>query len=489
MIKDLINLINNSRIPIIVIESHEERRILEILREVSFKTNYNVLAWSVTDGLSSFPRNPVDGKRLNPEGVLKHIWNLKSEGIYVLLDFHHYLSEPLHIRLLKEIAQQSSNYNQTIVLLSHDIDLPDELEPHAASLNLSLPDESQLKQVFRKIARKSMQKNSSQNFEVDKEAVALLIKNMKGLSQMEAERIIHNALQDHAITQEDVTEAAKAKYNLLNKDGVLYFEHDTSTMSEVGGLQRLKEWLEKRKPIFLGEHSLDSIDLPRGVLLLGVQGSGKSLAAKAVAGSWGVPLLRLDFGSLFDKFHGETERKLRESLKLAERMDPCILWLDEIEKGIATDSHDGGTSKRLLGMLLTWMAERKSAVLIVATSNDIQSLPPELMRKGRMDEIFFVDLPNRSIREDIFRIHLEMRNLKPDNFDLHQLAEASKGFSGAEIEQAVVSALYSSIGGSGKITQDLLLNEINATHPLSKTMDRQIAEMRNWAEGRTVPAN
>jgi SpoVK/Ycf46/Vps4 family AAA+-type ATPase len=223
-------------------------------------------------------------------------------------------------------------------------------------------------------------------------------------------------------------------------------------------------------------------------LLLGIQGSGKSLAAKAVAGSWGVPLLRLDFGALYDKFIGETERKTRESLKMAERMAPCVLWFDEIEKGISLEDNDGGTSRRILSTLLTWMAERKSAIFMVATANDIESLPPELMRKGRFDEIFFVDLPDAETRKVIFSIHLKKRGLDPDNFDFTKLLPASEGFSGSEIEQAIVSGLYSCVGGAGVLTTELLLNALRATKPLSVVMAEQIRALRDWAHERTVLA-
>lgn len=489
MVKDLVSLIENSRISIIVIASHEEKRMIDVIQSVAAQTNFNLQLWSVTDGLFSLPKKPTTRKNFDPEKTLRHIWTLKNEGIYVMLDFHHYLSKPLHIRLIKEIAQKSVNYNQTIIFLSHEIELPDELLPFTARLDISLPDEHDLKKLFKKVVKKWLNRNPDNNFQIDKEAALSLIKNLNGLSEFEAERLILNALQDHTIDKEDVTDIAKAKYDLLNKDEVLYFEHDTSTMAEVGGLNQLKNWLEKRKPIFLGEHDIEGIDLPRGLLLLGVQGSGKSLAAKAVAGSWDIPLLRLDFGSLFDKYHGETERKLRESLELAERMDPCVLWLDEIEKGLALDNHDSGISQRLLGSLLTWMAERESAVLIVATSNDIQALPPELLRKGRMDEIFFVDLPDYDIRKEIFNIHLKKREVNPKKFDLDELANVSEEFSGAEIEQAIISALYSSIGGSGDISQSLLIDEIKATHPLSTVMNEEISAMRRWAEKRTVSAN
>ena len=223
-------------------------------------------------------------------------------------------------------------------------------------------------------------------------------------------------LRDNAINKEDIPEIAKAKYYLLNKDNVLYYEHDTSSFAEVGGLNNLKTWLEKRKPIFIGEVKNTGIDVPKGVLLLGVQGSGKSLAAKSVAGTWGIPLLRLDFGTLYNKFYGETERKTREALKTADMMAPCVLWVDEIEKGLASDSNDSGTSKRVLGTVLTWMSERKTLVFLVATANDIQNLPPELMRKGRMDEIFFVDLPTKEIRKEILAIHLKEKKSRSQSF-------------------------------------------------------------------------
>ena len=230
-------------------------------------------------------------------------------------------------------------------------------------------------------------------------------------------------------------------------------------------------------------------DRPKGVMLLGVQGGGKSLAAKAVAGRLGVPLLRLDFGALYNKYIGESERNLRDALRTADVMAPCVLWLDEIEKGLAMGSgDDGGTGRRLLGSLLTWMAERTSAVFLVATSNDISQLPPELVRKGRLDEIFFVDLPDAEVRREIFRIHLRRRDLDPDRFDLDRLAEASDGFTGAGIEQAVVSALYAARSNQGPPSTSSVIAELEGTQPLSVVMDAQIARLRQWAQGRTVPA-
>jgi len=276
----------------------------------------------------------------------------------------------------------------------------------------------------------------------------------------------------------------QAKYQLLNQDGILHFEYETEKFSAVGGFANLKKWLEQRRNAF---NDSQQHDRPKGVLLLGVQGCGKSLAAKSVAGVWGLPLLRLDFAALYNKYHGESEKNLRQSLKAAETMAPCVLWIDEMEKGFSSSDSDGGTSKRLLGTFLTWLAENKKHVFLVATANDIQSLPPELIRKGRMDEIFFVDLPDEKTRENIFSIHLRKRDLEIADFNLKELAQVSQGFSGAEIEQALVSALYAMAAATLKTTD--IIKAINNTKPLSIVMDKQISALRAWAQSRTVPAN
>jgi SpoVK/Ycf46/Vps4 family AAA+-type ATPase len=289
---------------------------------------------------------------------------------------------------------------------------------------------------------------------------------------------------DSAITLEDAEDVARAKYELLSPGGVVHLEHDTATFADVAGLDNLKQWLERRRSAILG----GGVDPPRGILLLGVQGGGKSLAAKAVAGLFGIPLLRLDFGALYDKYYGETEKNLRRTLETAELMAPCVLWMDEIEKGVATGSGEDGLGKRVMGTLLTWMAERKRPVFLVATANDIARLPPELVRKGRLDEIFFVDLPPPPVRERIFAIHLQVRGLDPDAFDLARLSAASDGFSGAGIEQAVVSATYTAQAQETPVTTDVLIDELGRTRPLSVVMAEQIAALRAWARDRTVPA-
>jgi SpoVK/Ycf46/Vps4 family AAA+-type ATPase len=315
------------------------------------------------------------------------------------------------------------------------------------------------------------------------------VANLKGLSLQDARQLIRGAIYDDgAIDDSDLPELNKAKFALMDMEGVLSFEYDTAKFTEVAGLKNLKKWLEERKKEFLDDEN-DTLDPPKGIMLLGIQGSGKSLAAKAVAGMWSMPLLRLDFGSLYNKFFGETERNLREALKLADMMSPCVLWLDEIEKGISISQNDSGISQRILGTLLTWMSERKSHVFIVATSNDITQLPPEFVRKGRLDEIFFVDLPDEDTKSEIFRIHLAKRNQQVDQFDVVYLSSIADGFSGAEIEQAIVSSLYTVSALGQALTQDQLEQTIRNTNPLSVVMHEKVEGLRLWAKDRCVFAD
>jgi SpoVK/Ycf46/Vps4 family AAA+-type ATPase len=275
---------------------------------------------------------------------------------------------------------------------------------------------------------------------------------------------------------------------LLGRDSPLSFEYETAKFSEIGGMVRLRNWLDVRKRFFI-DGAQANLDPPRGVLLLGVQGCGKSLDAKAAAGIFGVPLLRLDFGVLYNKYYGETERNLRKAFETAEIMSPCVLWMDEVEKGVAVGDDDDGLSRRILGALLTWMSERRKPVFVVATANDITRLPPELVRKGRFDEIFFVDLPSAQNRRDILAIHLCKRSLEPGEFDLEALANATEGFSGSEIEQAIVSAMYTAHAQGRATAQADLLMEIQQTRPLSVVMAEKVDEVREWATGRTVPCD
>ncbi|RJP89074.1 MAG: AAA family ATPase [Desulfobacteraceae bacterium] len=492
--KDLL-LIIQSRIPIVVIESHEEAEVLAIVSRLSRQINMPAFCWTITDGLVHLDDQvmQVTEPRLNtPETVLKEIKTRVTPGIYLMTDFAIYLNDnPRVVRLLKEIAMGCEYMKHSILLLSHKIELPEDLKPFSAQFEMPVPDPAKLEKIVMEEGRQWAQ-NTHEKFRINREALHKLVMNLAGLTLSDARRLARKAIYDDGvITESDLPEVNTAKYKLLDMDGLLSFEYETAHFADVGGLKNLISWLESRKSAFLHQANpcVSAPDVPKGIMLVGVQGTGKSLAAKAVAGAWGLPLLRLDFAILYNKFFGETERNMRKALKMAETMAPCVLWIDEIEKGIATGDYDSGTSRRVLGSFLTWMSERKKAVFIVATSNDITSLPPELIRKGRLDEIFFVDLPDETDRQDIFRIHLSRRGMPPDAFDLKRLSDASDGFSGAEIEQAVVSALYCARSAGREMATGLIIDEIEKTSPLSIVMAEHISSLRQWAEGRTVRAN
>lgn len=492
--KDLL-LIIQSRIPIVVIESHEEPEVFAIFRSISQKIGKPTFCWTITDGLVHLDNHMIqvtETRYSKPEEVLKEIRSRVTPGIYLLTDFAPFLADnPRVVRLLKEIALGCDYMKHTIVLVSHKIELPDDLKPFSAQFELPVPDHEKIEEIVMAEGRQ-WAFHSHQKFRINKEALDKLVMNLAGLTLTDVRRLARKAIYDDGvITETDIPEVNTAKYKLLDMDGLLSFEYETAHFADVGGLKNLISWLESRKAAFLSQtaNSINLLDVPKGIMLVGVQGAGKSLAAKAVAGAWGLPLLRLDFAILYNKFFGETERNMRKALKMAETMAPCVLWIDEIEKGIATGDYDSGTSRRVLGSFLTWMSERKKAVFIVATSNDITSLPPELIRKGRLDEIFFVDLPDPAGRREIFSIHLARRDMNPDLFDLARLSASSDGFSGAEIEQAVVSALYLARSTGKKLDTEMILAEIAKTSPLSIVMAEHISGLRQWAEGRTVRAN
>jgi SpoVK/Ycf46/Vps4 family AAA+-type ATPase len=373
------------------------------------------------------------------------------------------------------------------VLISFEMKLPQELEHLAAKFTVRLPDKNERHMIVMRAAREWARQSGTMP-RIDVKAVEKLVDNLGGLQLHDVERLARQAIfNDGALTEDDIKPMLEAKYQLLNRGGTLTFESDTSHFADIGGMKNLRRWILQRKAAFDG--SAPELDAPKGVMLLGVQGCGKSLAARAAAGVLGVPLVRLDFGALYSKWHGESEKNLRESLTSAEALAPCVLWLDEIEKALSTGEGDSGTSRRVLGAFLTWLAEQRSRVFIVATANDITALPPELVRKGRFDEIFFVDLPSPAARLEIFGIHCKRRGITLSDADIQALATRSEGFSGAEIEQAVVSALYAAHSGREAVTASMIRSELEATRPLSVVMAEKIAELRDWAVERTVPAD
>lgn len=483
-----LELIFQSRIPIIVIQTHEEIRVLDMLKKIIFRLNKPLYSWTVTEGLGRIDLNMGQTNGLvEPLQVLRHIKASPDEGIYILLDFHPFLEDPVNARLIKEIAQAYYKTGHHLVFVSHEIDIPDDLRKLSAQFELQLPDAGKLLQIIKDEAFAWSTKNNNRKVSTDNKTLDALVRNLGGLSTGDVRRLARKVIfDDGAITESDLSEVMSAKYELLNQDGLLSFEYDTQKFSDVGGMSRLKHWLELRKTVFQDNGSGHGLESPKGILLLGVQGCGKSLMCRAVAGIFSVPLLRLDFGVLYNKFFGESEKNLRQALNTAEVMSPCVLWIDEIEKGLATGDNDGGTSRRVLGTLLTWMAENNKMVFLVATANGIDALPPELIRKGRFDEIFFVDLPDSKTRSEIFSIHLYKRGKNSSGFDPKVLSAASKGFSGAEIEQAIVAALYVSYAEKKGLSMEHILNELANSRPLSVVMAEKIQQLRSWAAERTV---
>jgi hypothetical protein len=482
-----------SRVALVVIESREEGRAMEVVREAALKAqrnkNWGVFQWTVTEGLLRVDVDLGGAQRTlaQPEQLLRHVKSTTMPGIYVLLDFHPYLENPIFVRTLKDIAQEYSKCARTVVLISHEMKLPQELEHLAARFTMRMPGKSERQAIVMRMAREWAQMKGGMP-KIDAKVVEKLVDNLAGLPLHDVERLTRGAIfNDGALTEDDIKPLLAAKYQLLNRGGTLSFEPDTARFAEVGGMKNLRRWILQRKAAFDG--SAPGLDAPKGVLLLGVQGCGKSLAARAAAGVLGVPLVRLDFGALYSKWHGESEKNLRESLKSAEALAPCVLWLDEIEKALSSGDGDSGTSRRVLGAFLTWLAEQRARVFIVATANDITALPPELVRKGRFDEIFFVDLPSPAARLEIFGIHCKKRGIALGDADLKALTARSEGFSGAEIEQAVVSAMYSANAHQENCDATLIAAELQATRPLSVVMAEKIAELRDWAVERTVPAD
>jgi hypothetical protein len=475
---------------LVVIDTHDEPRAAELLRHVAREVARPVFIWSAARGLKRLGSpSGLDGTFDQPAELLRHIDQRRDGAIFLLADFHPFLDDPVIARLAREISRDHDRPGATLVLVGHNIELPDSLKPRAVRFELATPSRTELEDMIREEAAAWKGGEGRTPAAVQSDIIERLVLNLNGLAMKDARRLVRNAIhKDGMLSESDLPDLMKTRFELLDPSGALSFELDTERFTRVAGMPRMKKWLQQRKAVFTAAEAPKGLDPPRGLLLLGVQGCGKSLAARAVAGFFGVPLLHLDAGALFNRFHGESERNLRRALAGADRMEPCVLWIDEIEKGMATGDNDGGTSKRMLASFLTWMAERESRVFLVATANDITSLPPELVRKGRFDEVFFVDLPDRATRREILGIHLARRDIKPMLYDIDALAEAAAGFSGAELEHAVVSGLYAAHAEQRELSNADILEAIRDTRPLSVMMAEPIEQLRDWARERAVPA-
>jgi SpoVK/Ycf46/Vps4 family AAA+-type ATPase len=490
-LSDLDKLIDG-RSPLVFVETLEEARILHHLEALARARNVCLYSWDAADALTCITHigNVPKGQTLKE--ALSYIKTDVPEGIVAILDPQSSLKDPAALRLLKEIGEEDKGKARTVLLVGDSLSLPADLRRTGSYYTPPLPDTEVIREIYYEEVYKWLREDRGRKFMKPGDMADKLVRHLAGLNEEDVRRMIAESIRDDGrITLDDLKRILTFKRDTTSQGGLVEFGIETLGFDQVGGLHHLKRWLELRRAAFTGEHTDFEVDTPKGMLLLGVQGSGKSLAAKAVAGSWHVPLMRLDFGNLYSKWLGESEHNLKEALRQAEAMAPCVLWIDEIEKGVANDSGetDGGVARRILGSLLTWMSERSSRVFLVATANDVSLLPPELLRKGRFDEIFFVDLPPSAVRRDIFAIHLGKRKLDPRFFDLPHLAQASEGFSGSEIEQVVIDGMYRALGEREIPRTEHMLQELATTRPLSVVMGEKIARLRAWAAGRTVAAD
>jgi ATP-dependent 26S proteasome regulatory subunit len=488
-----LQLLIQSGHPILSIETHDEPRAAEIVRGAAAALSLPVFEWSITSGLvQTRPHTAdTDAKPGKAAPALEYVLKQRKErAVYLFKDLAPHARDPYIARLLRDLH---SGDGATLVLVDLAA-LPDNVRRLTVPLQLKLPDCEELEQIVRDTFRQARGQSFYEiTHSLTKRDLDQLVQTLRGLTCSEAARVVAAAIHDdNALTAEDLPRVVEGKRNLLQATGCLESISVDVALDEMGGMDNLKRWLCKRREGMSARAREFGLAPPRGILLLGVQGCGKSLCAKAVASGWGMPLLRMDPGVLYQKFIGETENRLREALQQAETMAPAVLWIDEIEKAFASAtsaSADGGLSQRMFGTLLSWMQDHQSPIFMVATANNIAALPPELMRKGRFDEVFFVDLPSDEARRQILSIHLQRRKREPKQFPLEELVAATAGFSGAEIEQAVVSAMFSAFSERGELNADHLLTELRATRPLSVLMAEQVAELRGWARDRCVSAN
>ena len=487
-----LNILIQAQYPLIyLITSEEERSERAIALIAQTKTPLRqVFIWTMTHGMVEYghPRNVTRHETLSPEAAINWVYRQKEAGLFVFKDLHPFLDDPGTVRSLRDAIASFKGTNKTIVLMSPLQKIPIELEKEVVILDFPLPDLAELNQVL------SSQLEIAKNRRPTTETREKLLKSALGLTRDEAEKVYRKAyVKTGRLTEEEVEIVLSEKKQLIRRNGILEFVEEDETIDAVGGLDELKRWLKQRSNAFTEKAREYGLPQPKGMLILGVPGCGKSMIAKTTSRLWGLPLLRLDMGRVYDgSMVGRSEANLRNALKTAESISPAILFIDEMDKafggsGGSSDS-DGGASSRIFGTFLTWMQEKTSPVFVMATANRVERLPGEFLRKGRFDEIFFVDLPSPEERQSIFQIHLGKRRSETVRFDLEQLAKVSDGFSGAEIEQAIIAAMYEAFAQDREFTQLDIIAAIKATLPLSKTMTEQVTALRDWARQRARPA-
>jgi hypothetical protein len=489
-----------ARYPLLYLVTSEELRVQEMLLEIAQRRQKKLFEWSCTTGMvpagtSIQSQKSRAAATKDPLLALDQIIDQIEPAIFLFKDLHPFLTKGNFAvtRKLKEIALHLKNSFKTVVLVSPTVEIPTELEKEVTVLNFPLPGVEDLSELLGRILEEVGEFKQVQ-LHIDQAGRERLLQAALGLTLTEAENVFAKLLiQNQRLSGGDVGEVFAQKQQIIRKSGLLEYYSADETFASVGGLAVVKEWLGKRALAFTTEARAFGLPAPKGILLLGVQGCGKSLCAKAVSSQWQLPLLRFDIGRMFGSFVGSSEENMRRAIAVAESVAPTILWVDEIDKAFAgsqgSGASDGGTTARVFGTFLTWLSEKSAPVFVVATANDISHLPPELLRKGRFDEIFFVDLPEPDERAEIFRIHLERRGREPEQFEINDMIEASEAFSGAEIEQAIISGLYDAFASGEKLATQHVLAALREAVPLARTMDEHIERLRNWANGRARNAS
>ncbi|MBI3549566.1 MAG: AAA family ATPase [Elusimicrobia bacterium] len=481
-----------ARYPLIYFVTWEEHRAEAMLARIAQRRNKKLFSWSVTQGMCERGKTP-DNTARDPQAALDFIAKSNHEALFILKDFHAFMQDAGVIRRLRDIVQVLKPSYKSLLIMSPTLVIPTELEKDVTVVDYDLPGAQELSTLFDDAVNASM---NGSKFKVelgpgDRERI---VQSAVGMTLSEAENAFAKSIVTNGkLGLEAIDVILQEIKQVIRKSRQLEYYEANERFGNIGGLEVLKDWLMKRGRAFSEDARKFGLPQPKGILLLGVQGCGKSLTCKAVAGLWKLPLLRMDMGAIFGGFVGQSEENMRRAIKTAESVAPCVLWLDEIEKGLAgtqsSNFSDGGTTARVFSTFLTWLQEKKKSVFVAATANNIKLLPPELLRKGRLDEIFFVDLPSAQERALIFDIHIRAKKRDPSKFDVAELARLSDGFSGSEIEQAVTASLYDAFNKGRDIANADLADAVKAMIPLSRTMKEEIEDLRAWASTRARPAS
>lgn len=489
-----IEVLIRAKYPILYVVSWEERRVEQAVAKVCKDLNRTLHTWSITQGMRP-PVNRTTGpvKPTTLPGELEALALVHESPeftVFLLRDFHPYMKDNRVIRLMRDLAFRLRGKAQTLIVMGPTLSLPTDLEKDVTVLDFPLPELSEIGETLDKVTE-AVKENANLNSKLKPLERELLLKSAQGLTLDEIESVFARSLVDKK--KFDVEVVLEEKKQIIRKSGLLEYYPADQNLRDVGGMDLLKEWLDKRTSSFTDKARKFGLPPAKGILLIGVQGCGKSLVAKAVGSHWNLPILKLDVGRIFGSLVGQSEENIRRAIRVAESVAPCVLWADELEKGFAgiggSGVSDSGTTARVFATFLTWMQEKTAPVFLIATANNVSALPPEMLRKGRFDEVFFIDLPGDQEREQIFSIHLKKRHRDPKKFDLAALSKATEGFSGAEIEQVVVGGLFCAFNAGRELSEQDILDEADAVVPLSIMMSEEIDELREWAKLRTRPAS